>query len=56
MNTVEDLLEPGQRIWVAGSSNEPTAAIEALAAGGLPADLTWREIGFHEAAKRPGHH
>lgn len=35
------LLQPGDRIWVAGSSNEPTGLLEILSEQTLPADLTF---------------
>jgi 4-hydroxybutyrate CoA-transferase len=37
MNELSALLEPGQRIFVAGSSNEPTGLLEMLAEQALPA-------------------
>ena len=39
MAELADLLAPGQRIFVAGSSNEPTALLEAMAQMQLPEDL-----------------
>ncbi|MGE0622195.1 MAG: acetyl-CoA hydrolase/transferase family protein [Pseudomonadales bacterium] len=36
-----ELLEAGSRIWVAGSSNEPTTVLEGLAGAELPEDLTF---------------
>ena len=39
MNDPADLLAPGQRIFVAGSVNEPTALLEHLQARALPSDL-----------------
>jgi 4-hydroxybutyrate CoA-transferase len=41
MTQPHELLQPGQRIWVAGSSNEPAALLDMLADGPLPADLTF---------------
>jgi 4-hydroxybutyrate CoA-transferase len=41
MVDVAGLLRPGQRIFVAGSSNEPTALLEALRAVTLPENLTF---------------
>ncbi|MGD8830297.1 MAG: acetyl-CoA hydrolase/transferase C-terminal domain-containing protein [Pseudomonadales bacterium] len=41
MSVPQDFLEPGQRIWVAGSSNEPTAVLEALSSARLPGGLTF---------------
>ncbi len=41
MSAIADCLKPGQRIWVAGSSNEPTALLEALADTELPEGLTF---------------
>ena len=46
-----EYLQPGQRIWVAGSSNEPTALIDALTDALLPADLTFIQFplpGFNQ--------
>ncbi|GIS19768.1 MAG: hypothetical protein CM15mP120_16840 [Pseudomonadota bacterium] len=39
MAELAELLAPGQRIFVAGSSNEPTALLEAMAQMQLPEDL-----------------
>ena len=39
MAELAELLAPGQRIFVAGSSNEPTALLEAMAQTQLPEDL-----------------
>jgi 4-hydroxybutyrate CoA-transferase len=39
MTNVAGLLRPGQRIFVAGSSNEPTAVLEALEGATLPEGL-----------------
>jgi 4-hydroxybutyrate CoA-transferase len=39
MTDLASFFQPGQRIFVAGSSNEPTALLEALAAVELPAGL-----------------
>ncbi len=39
MAELAELLAPGQRIFVAGSSNEPTALLEAMAQMQLPKDL-----------------
>ena len=39
MNQLTDLLEPGQRIFVAGSSNEPTGLLETLTEQTLPAGI-----------------
>ena len=39
MAELVELLAPGQRIFVAGSSNEPTALLEAMAQMQLPEDL-----------------
>ena len=36
MNELSALLEPGQRIFVAGSSNEPTGLLQVLADQNLP--------------------
>ncbi|HEY5646797.1 MAG TPA: acetyl-CoA hydrolase/transferase C-terminal domain-containing protein [Pseudomonadales bacterium] len=41
MSEPRELLKAGQRIWVAGSSNEPTTVLEMLSAADLPADLTF---------------
>ncbi len=41
MSTLHRLLKPGQRIWVAGSSNEPAGLLALLAEGPLPEDLTF---------------
>jgi 4-hydroxybutyrate CoA-transferase len=41
MSTIADCLKAGQRIWVAGSSNEPTGLLAELAAADLPEDLTF---------------
>ncbi len=41
MSTISEALRPGQRIWVAGSSNEPTELLAELAATSLPEDLTF---------------
>lgn len=41
MKTLHELLEPGDRIWVAGSANEPTALLSALRDAPVPADLTF---------------
>lgn len=38
------LMEAGQRIWVAGSSNEPTALLDRLAALELPPDLEFLQF------------
>jgi 4-hydroxybutyrate CoA-transferase len=39
MSAIADLIAPGQRIFVAGSVNEPTALLAALREAPLPADL-----------------
>jgi 4-hydroxybutyrate CoA-transferase len=39
MSRIADLLAPGQRIFVAGSVNEPTALLAALREAPLPAEL-----------------
>jgi 4-hydroxybutyrate CoA-transferase len=39
MTNLASLFHPGQRIFVAGSSNEPTAVLEKLADAELPEDL-----------------
>ena len=39
--TPHELLKPGQRIWVAGSSNEPVGLLAMLAEAPLPEDLTF---------------
>jgi len=39
MNELSHYFAPGQRVFVAGSSNEPTALIEQLAAQALPPNL-----------------
>ena len=39
MAELTELLAPGQRIFVAGSSNEPTGLLEAMAHMQLPKDL-----------------
>lgn len=39
MNELSALLEPGQRIFVAGSSNEPTGLLQALSEQTLPAGI-----------------
>lgn len=41
MKRLHDLLEPGQRIWVAGNVNEPSALVGALAESPLPENLTF---------------
>lgn len=41
MSAFTDRLKSGQRIWVAGSSNEPTELLAALAASELPENLTF---------------
>jgi 4-hydroxybutyrate CoA-transferase len=41
MSAIEDYLKAGQRIWVAGSSNEPTGLLAELEAADLPEDLTF---------------
>ncbi|MBX3706033.1 MAG: hypothetical protein KF911_05300 [Pseudomonadales bacterium] len=41
MHDVANLLRPGQRIFVAGSSNEPTGLLEGLRGARLPAGLTF---------------
>lgn len=51
MNRIRDHLQAGQRIWVAGSSNEPTALLAELAATALPEGLTFIQFplaGFNE--------
>jgi 4-hydroxybutyrate CoA-transferase len=41
MSAIEDCLKPGQRIWVAGSSNEPTGMLAGLERAELPEGLTF---------------
>ena len=41
MQQIVDLIQPGQRIYVAGSSNEPTGLLNALSQCDLPPDLTF---------------
>ena len=41
MSNIADWLKPGARIWVAGSSNEPTALLAELASADLPERLTF---------------
>jgi 4-hydroxybutyrate CoA-transferase len=41
MTDVAGLLRPGQRIFVSGSSNEPTAVLDLLRASVVPDDLTF---------------
>lgn len=41
MSKPHELLAAGNRIWVAGSSNEPTTLLEMLARVDLPEDLTF---------------
>lgn len=41
MSQLQELLAPGQRIWVAGNVNEPTALLDQLAARPLPDHLTF---------------
>jgi len=38
---MRSLIRPGDRVWVAGSANEPTALLEAIAAEGVPAGVTF---------------
>ncbi|MFV2089967.1 MAG: hypothetical protein ACC642_04875, partial [Pseudomonadales bacterium] len=44
MSGFKELLKPGQRIWVAGSSNEPTALLAALQDAALPDNLTFLQF------------
>lgn len=44
MTKPHTLLQPGQRIWVAGSANEPMAVLDALAGATLPEDLTFMQF------------
>ncbi len=39
MSSLAELLQPGQRIFVAGSSNEPAGLLQAMSQLDLPADL-----------------
>lgn len=51
MSGIEDRLQAGQRIWVAGSSNEPTALLALLEATPLPEGLTFIQFplaGFND--------
>lgn len=51
MSGIEDRLQAGQRIWVAGSSNEPTALLSMLEAASLPEGLTFIQFplaGFND--------
>lgn len=41
MQGLIELLQPGQRIWVAGSSNEPTGLLHGLREMSIPEDLTF---------------
>lgn len=41
MQNLADLFRPGQRVWVAGSSNEPTGLLEALQTQTLPEALNF---------------
>ena len=41
MSAIAARLKPGQRIWVAGSSNEPTGLLAELQRSELPEDLTF---------------
>ena len=41
MQKIVDLIQPGQRIYVAGSSNEPTGLLQALSESDLPRNLTF---------------
>ncbi len=41
MQQIVDLLKPGQRVYVAGSSNEPTGLLQALSECELPEDLSF---------------
>lgn len=41
-----ELLRAGQRIWVAGSSNEPAGLLELLRGSALPGDLTFVQFPF----------
>jgi 4-hydroxybutyrate CoA-transferase len=41
MSAIADCLKSGQRIWVAGSSNEPTSLLAELHEAELPEDLTF---------------
>lgn len=38
---MRSLIRAGDRVWVAGSSNEPTGLLEAIAAEGLPPSVTF---------------
>ncbi len=51
MSGISDYLKTGQRIWVAGSSNEPTALLAELEASALPENLTFIQFplaGFND--------
>jgi 4-hydroxybutyrate CoA-transferase len=41
MSTLAQLLRSGDRVWVAGSANEPTTLLDALRQETLPTDLTF---------------
>ncbi len=41
MSALGELLQAGDRVWVAGSSNEPTSLLEALQGESLPGGLTF---------------
>ena len=41
MQQIANLIQPGQRIYVAGSSNEPAGLLSALSECDLPPDLTF---------------
>ena len=41
MQQIANLIQPGQRIYVSGSSNEPAGLLSALSECDLPPDLTF---------------
>ena len=51
MSGLEGLIRSGQRVWVAGSSNEPTALVRALEQSALPEGVTFIQFplsGFND--------
>jgi 4-hydroxybutyrate CoA-transferase len=51
MSGLEGLIGSGQRVWVAGSSNEPTALVRALEQSALPEGVTFIQFplsGFND--------
>lgn len=51
MSALETLLRAGDRVWVAGSANEPTGLLEALRAQALPEAITFVQFplaGFNQ--------